>query len=466
MFRYTQLLFIYLLITVTLASKYLDEPCDRIRKPWHLITTEEKRLFVEGYQQLRENNKLTIITQTHAFIKHRGVHHGSNAFFWHEYLLWEFETQIRALGEKFKCFSLPYWDFTIDSGKKNDDKFIFSESLLGGDGDIDNNLCIKPQQNNNDENLWSLDRYSVPDPDFCMEDEISPNCCLKREASTVISLPTPAELAAVISNQQDWLSFSFHMNIIHGIVHAFFGNDDHIAIKGDHSTDDPIFWGIHSYMMFIRLIWTSCNNFDHININHPSFDDNKIFFDPFCNPPDAAIGDYNCGSIKWDDIMDYYPMDSMELDWPLVSKDFQIKLKYMYNPIDWGVKYELGDFLQNTHLDKWCSNINNEWFIKSDINDLERVGDIHKSDVQIFIDELWDTYINENSLPDNIIDMFEIVDEYSCKYNREHGANSCWNEDTFKYVETCNDRNIDDSEQLTLKYLLEFDGVKDNECLR
>ena len=35
--------------------------------------------------------------------------------FYHGFL-WEFETQLRALGKKYECISLPYWDWSLDSG--------------------------------------------------------------------------------------------------------------------------------------------------------------------------------------------------------------------------------------------------------------------------------------------------------------------------------------------------------------
>eukprot|EP01084_Bolivina_argentea_P132419 233682_1 len=103
-------------IGIICGSKFYDEPCDRIRRPFHLLSTEERMLFVEGYQKLRENGKLDAISTGHHMATHAGTHHGSNFFYWHSYFLWETETQIRNLGDKFKCFSLPYWDFTYDSG--------------------------------------------------------------------------------------------------------------------------------------------------------------------------------------------------------------------------------------------------------------------------------------------------------------------------------------------------------------
>eukprot|EP01084_Bolivina_argentea_P208800 355848_1 len=101
---------------ITFCSKYYAESCDRVRKPFHLLTNDERMLFVEGYQKLRLNGMLDILSQVHHLAPHMGTNHGSDFFYWHSYFIWDFETQIRNLGDKFKCFSLPYWDFTFDAG--------------------------------------------------------------------------------------------------------------------------------------------------------------------------------------------------------------------------------------------------------------------------------------------------------------------------------------------------------------
>ena len=41
------------------------EPCPRHRKPWHLLSEYEKSLYVEGFQRIRRNGKLDVISRVH-----------------------------------------------------------------------------------------------------------------------------------------------------------------------------------------------------------------------------------------------------------------------------------------------------------------------------------------------------------------------------------------------------------------
>eukprot|EP01084_Bolivina_argentea_P201709 344753_1 len=65
------------------------------------------------------------------------------------------------------------------------------------------------------------------------------------------------------------------------IVDSFVRTDTHTALKGDHSSDDQIFFILHWYIMLIRLLWTLSWNYDMIDMNQPYFDDNKLFFEAY-----------------------------------------------------------------------------------------------------------------------------------------------------------------------------------------
>ena len=42
-------------------------------------------------------------------------------------------SQIRELGGEYECFSMPYYDWTFDSGKERDPSIL--HSVFGGNGD-------------------------------------------------------------------------------------------------------------------------------------------------------------------------------------------------------------------------------------------------------------------------------------------------------------------------------------------
>eukprot|EP01084_Bolivina_argentea_P014759 27595_1 len=145
-------------IDIIFGSKYYSESCGRHRRPFHLLTIEERMIYAEGFQKLRENGVLDKLGRVHSIEAHKGTVDGSNFLYWHTYLIWELETQIRNLGDKFECFSLPYWDFTYDAGKESD-AFILN-TVMGGDGDPLNDFCV-------DDAIWAQPHYHVMNSVLC-----------------------------------------------------------------------------------------------------------------------------------------------------------------------------------------------------------------------------------------------------------------------------------------------------------
>ena len=68
------------------AGLYRDESCNRVRKPIHTLSEEERMLYVNGFQELRKNGKLEILATTHA--ANVASHKGSSFFFLHAYMIW------------------------------------------------------------------------------------------------------------------------------------------------------------------------------------------------------------------------------------------------------------------------------------------------------------------------------------------------------------------------------------------
>ena len=87
-----------------------DLDCSRNRRPWHLISNQERQLYIDGMIELSNQGKLKIFTQQHENLQASNQAHGNSAFLpWHRYFLWELESNIRGLGGNFSCFSMPYW---------------------------------------------------------------------------------------------------------------------------------------------------------------------------------------------------------------------------------------------------------------------------------------------------------------------------------------------------------------------
>ena len=126
---------------------YADE-CQRIRRPWHELTQSERDLYISGLLKIRENgqqnidiDELIAIGSVHADIYAPFIHKTSSYLYWHGYILWELESRIRALGGKYKCFGMPYWDFTLESGRESHPLIL--STGLGGNGDPNNHHQVK-----------------------------------------------------------------------------------------------------------------------------------------------------------------------------------------------------------------------------------------------------------------------------------------------------------------------------------
>eukprot|EP01084_Bolivina_argentea_P014762 27600_1 len=487
---YFVLVIVSISVHIIFGSKYLEEECDRVRRPLHLLTIEERELYVEGFQGLRKNNKLEAIAETHHFEFHTGTHHSSAFFYYHSYFIWEIETQIRALGEKFKCFAMPYWDLSYDSGNEQD-PFVY-QTVFGSDGNPENDYCVE-------HDLWNS--YYIPPETLCEEDEEAPYCCLKREISPTQLFPTTADFAAAIVDNERFIDFVRAMDDFHGRIHHWSSNGNHkVAMHGSWAADDPIFFLLHSYLDYAFRLWTSCWNYD--KMEEFDLNTNNYIFQPFCDDHhNCSIGENcssttttspssdssdsdshedrirnaSCGATEMDDIFNYRPMNVEP--WSLVSRQ-NLKLKDLYNIKDWGVRYELGTFYKSSRINQFCEANHrdflnhNEWFeiTHSSDNYLFDIAKKQQSESQNYIDGVWDD-LDDKEYDDMDIKMkYKLVESLACKYNRRHNANSCWNEESFKdlEIETCSGRGMSGYEvsQLSLEEFLDFDGVRDNKCLR
>ena len=152
-----------------------DNECGRHRKAWHLLSSEERNQFISGFHKLNDLGKIRVFSGVHYMYDNYRQAHSTSAFFaWHRYIIWELESQIRDLGDEYKCFALPYWDFSYELGRENE-PFI-TNSGIGGDGIYGQDMCISG-------NKWTADEYpTYRDCDISHGESIP--CCLKRDVLT------------------------------------------------------------------------------------------------------------------------------------------------------------------------------------------------------------------------------------------------------------------------------------------
>jgi len=313
-------------------------------------------MFVDGYQKLKTMGVLDVFIEAHRGTK--AIHPTSQNFFWHAYWLWELENAFRRLGEDYNCFALPYWDVTVDGeqwlSRETDavDLPIYN-SNLGGDGDIDHDMCVG--------GLWAKEFY-VTDQ-LCADDEEEDNCCLKRlhVTSNDSRLFSRADFtAAAISTEYERFSdFQSRIIVMHGDIHRFVGSVPytHFYVNDGSSNEtgvsdpssEPLFVLFHSFLDLVRLLRTDCWNFDKVAL---------LDLEQYMN---ASYENVNA-SLDYE--MDFNQICT-EIDSFCANHTVTPRLMYDVSPnTRWNVIYELGGFWNdNTELIAQCADdLNDSWW--------------------------------------------------------------------------------------------------------
>jgi len=152
----------------------------------------------------------------------------------------------------------------------------------------------------------------------------------------------------------------------------------------------------------------------------------------------------------------------------------------MWDFADWGVKYEIGTFYDNAKLSESgkCEKSKifdgNTWFVKDDVHKLKDV--YNEEDAvkikQRHIDNIWHEINSDkySELDENL--KLQALMSLECLYNKQNlvtkGASGCVVDGESDNIETCADLGITDIDELEngLEDMLEFEGVKNNECLQ
>ncbi|RHY26442.1 hypothetical protein DYB32_007610, partial [Aphanomyces invadans] len=89
--------------------------CPRIRKSWGALSASEQETFVSALEIAMDRGLYQKFVAIHEEKMSNIQAHGSCVFlFWHRQFLLGFENMLRSLGDRFKCLTLPYWDYVQD----------------------------------------------------------------------------------------------------------------------------------------------------------------------------------------------------------------------------------------------------------------------------------------------------------------------------------------------------------------
>jgi hypothetical protein len=318
--------------------------------PWHLLTLEQQMQYVNAFHALRNNGILDIFIEAHHLTdtpeSFANVHYTAEFFPWHSYFLTEIESQIRNLGEDYKCFSLPYWDFTVDAGYATANDMPVYNSVLGSDGNEDDDYCVEDE-------LWN--RWVYPTTFLCSATEIELGipCCLKRHNGPRGHIPSADDMVPHIYSYRRWQGFQEAVVKEHTYVHGYCsGQNNKTHMYGHNAAEDPLFIMLHNFLMYLRGLRTTCYGYDRV-INE--LEDYVPFaYDPYLADHSADVKPF------LDRAMDFNVLATME--WADASKE-DITVRKVWDFAHFGISFELGTFWHNNpSLAEYCGDINDTWF--------------------------------------------------------------------------------------------------------
>eukprot|EP01084_Bolivina_argentea_P038392 70972_1 len=372
-----------------------DNDCPRIRRPWHKLTTNERDLYISGLLELRKRGNGDInldefinIASVHVDEYATITHSASSYLFWHGYLTYELESRIRNLGNKYKCFGMPYWEFTLENGRETDPFIIHTG--LGGNGNPNNHWNVN-------EYSWNKTSHQYWIPDNCYaENDKYPICSLKRAINPDFTMPSAQAFGKGIINNPKFIDFTqwytSNGNKPGNPIRLFYDPifEPMFSAPERITSYEPIWYLFHSMVQYHQAIWTDCNQYDLIDIN--DLDNYPDAYTAFCN--DRACTDIRY-PMQWmgmelDDTM-YFGGALKNKSWSYIYKN-ELSVRKLYYLNKWNIIYDLdnGDgFYKDSGLAEYCKGkLNDEWFILNEYLDEEKIEK----------DEMFSTHLSDNQL--------------------------------------------------------------------
>lgn len=305
----------------------------RHRRAWGEISDGERQLYIDGYRKLSKKGLTQRATQAHL----ESSEHTVPEFLpWHREFIYQLENNIRALGDEFECFTLPYWDWTdeptpYDCEVEGAELFVLS-SGLGGNGQ---GSCLY------DDAEWGPSGYT-PNEQFAEDFPENANFddCLLRDVDythgnqqcTFFSAAEQMDLidrSVMYGIFRPWLE-----GIPHALPHACFGGVSFGHMSTIYSPDDPLFYLLHGFVDYQWALWQDCNGYDAV-----------------------APGDYD--HIMYDD-----DVDAMLDFHPMVGFEYPLSVASTLDLAAYDVSYSKGKFWTQAHVDDSCADIS--WFYDDD----------------------------------------------------------------------------------------------------
>jgi len=346
---------------------------------WQETTETNRQLYITGFKTLADQGVMQQFTQCHL----DSSEHSDDEFLpWHREFVYRLEEAIRGLGGEYSCFTLPYWDWTMEPTpydvQWNGETLFITSSGLGPDGDGN---CLNDP-------VWGAGAYT-PLGDVCLKRDLD-----YPDEASVCTFYSAAQVMEVIDYSNEYDTFRpFIEGTPHALPHVCIGGDKKNHMSTYYSPDDPIFYLHHTFVDFIWAVWQDCNDYDGVE-------------------PESESAEYS-KNVRFQ--LNFAPL-SKDRPYPKVSETFDIVA-------DYDVSYEMGAFWENGRVSgrDACAGpadpINNAWFYNT-ITALKAHTQSEGQQVeQAIIDAVFDAN-PDAAYEDNIAEAADLI----C-VERENGAN-------------------------------------------
>ena len=117
--------------------------CPRVseRRLWDDLSCEEQNAFLRNIRRLKRNGTYDTFVRVH--IENERAVHGTPEFLpWHRWFIYQFELALRSVADPpYRCMSLPYWDWELDSGNEGASSVFALETFSSFEGTNENGRC-------------------------------------------------------------------------------------------------------------------------------------------------------------------------------------------------------------------------------------------------------------------------------------------------------------------------------------
>lgn len=236
-----------------------------MRKSWLALSTNEQKLYKDAVAKSMDSGGYAKFIEMHTeMMSEMEAHRQCMFIYWHRLLLLAFENMLRGQASKFKCVTVPYWDWVSDYNRfvngecTNMLDCSFALQALGG---VTN--TPRKQKNLQINGQWTYGVCMAVSPlnHFCQASNLqSTKCakCVTRGLWSTTTIPAAASYASVKSQLFTATNIAEMSSAIETGAH----NNIHSSLAGAMETfaspADPIFWSHHAMVDLLHTVFHKC----------------------------------------------------------------------------------------------------------------------------------------------------------------------------------------------------------------